>query len=380
MTRALRAALALSLLAGAVEAQSSQFGIRGLGIPLRPLSVRAKATGGGFGLFDAESAINPAAIAGARFVTASFQTVQSWSRSENPVGSANVQDNRYPGVVVSGPIGGTNLALAFSVNGYTDRNFVLGSTDTLVLRDVAVEVHDTLRSQGGISDLRVAVGWRRSNALGFGVGFHLITGSNRIDSRRAFSDSKYLGASEAFTYSYLGFGLSGGVTLRVGTALTLGGVVRFDEKLRVDRDTSRVGTTDLPTTVSGGARLQVGPRVLLSGSALFRNWSVADKDLIDQGGIGSVNITEFNAGAEILTDVRRPSRRPIRLGIHHATLPFPFQVGEKTSETGVSIGTGMRFVGDRAGVDLALQRIWRKGATGFSETATLLTVGVSLRP
>ena len=45
-------------------AQASQFGVRGLGLPGRALSARSLATGGGFGLFDGESSLNPAALAG----------------------------------------------------------------------------------------------------------------------------------------------------------------------------------------------------------------------------------------------------------------------------------------------------------------------------
>src|SRR5260221_141141 len=98
MSRVHRLLLALALVAGPAAAQSSEFGVRGLGIPLRPISVRAGGTGGAFGLFDAESGLNPASIALVGYVTASFQTVQAWRRSETPAGSASVQDNRFPGI------------------------------------------------------------------------------------------------------------------------------------------------------------------------------------------------------------------------------------------------------------------------------------------
>ena len=41
-----------------VSAQSSQFGIRGLGLPGRELSARSLALGGSFGLFDGSEYIN----------------------------------------------------------------------------------------------------------------------------------------------------------------------------------------------------------------------------------------------------------------------------------------------------------------------------------
>ncbi len=378
--RRLSTALLGLLAAVPVAAQSSQFGVRGLGIPLRPISVRATGTGGGFSLFDAESALNPASIGQVLFLNASFQTVQSWRHSESPAGSSSARDNRYPGVFVAGPIGRTRLSISLSASGFTDRNFVLASRDTLILRGQEVEAFDTISSQGGLSDLRAAVAWRQSRAVQWGMAVHMITGSNRIISHRAFTDSTYSGASERFTYSYLGFGVSAGVMARIGKYVTLAGMVRADDRVRVELDTASFGKAKLPVTVSAGARIQLGDRMLLAGSGLYRNWSTSSADLVALGGVGSVNTTEISAGVEYYTDKKRLSHRPLRLGVRRATLPFPLRLGDKTTETAVSVGTSFRFVADRAGLDLALQRVWRKGGAGFTERATLLTLGVSVRP
>lgn len=375
-----RALLLVILAAPPLAAQSSQFGVRGLGIPLRPISVRAAATGGSFGMFDPESGLNPASVGLVSNVAVSFQSVQNWRQSVSPTGRFTGRDNRYPGVMIAGPIGGTRLVTAFSVSGYTDRNFKLASRDTLILRGLPVETFDTLTSEGGLSDLRAALAWRYSNAIQFGMAMHLVTGSNRLDSRRLFADTAYAGARERATVSSIGFGVSAGVMARIGRNLTLTGMVRLDDKLRVERDTQNLGQTDLPLTVGGGIRLQLSERFLVAGSGQYRNWSVAHANLVAQGGIGSANTTEFSGGIEYLTDPRRPSRRPIRLGVRHARLPFPLQQGVEVAETGIALGTSVRFVNDRAGIDLALERVWRKGGPRFTETATLLTVGFSIRP
>ncbi len=374
------AVLVLAAGPGRAAAQSSQFGVRGLGFPLRPLSVRATATGGAFGLFDPESAFNPASIGLVARVVADFQTVQSWRHTESPSGTGSARDNRYPGVFITGPVGGTRLVMALSASGYTDRNFSLASSDTVTLRGQAVEVLDTLNSQGGISDLRAALAWRQSRTVQWGLGLHLLTGSNRIFSHRVFSDTAYSGVSENNTLSYLGVGVSAGVVARIGTAVTLGGMVRADDRMHVERDTSRVGTTKLPLTLSGGVRILLGARFQFAGSGLFRNWSVADADLVAQGGVGSTNTTEFSAGLEFLSDPKRPAHWPLRLGGYHARLPFPLRRGEDADETGIAIGSSVRFSADRAGLDLAFSHVWRKGAPGFTERAVLLTLGVSLRP
>lgn len=380
MRRAGWALLLLASVAGPAAAQSSQFGVRGLGYPLRPLSVRSTATGGAFGLFDVESAFNPASIGLVARMVADFQTVQSWRHSESPSGTGSARDNRYPGVFIVGPVGGTRLAISLSASGYADRNFALASRDTVTLRGQPVEVLDTLASLGGISDLRAGLAWRQSRAIQWGLGLHLLTGSNRIRSHRVFSDTTYAGVSENNTLSYLGLGVSAGVLARIGTAITLGGTVRADDRMRIERDTSRVGSTKLPLTVSGGVRLQLGQRLQLASAATYRNWSVADADIIEQGGVGSSNTTEFSAGLEYLADPKRPAHHPLRLGVYHARLPFPLRRGEDADETGVSLGSSVRFGADRAGLDVALSHVWRKGAPGFTERAFMLTLGVSLRP
>jgi hypothetical protein len=380
MSRSLRLLGAALLAALPAAAQSSQFGVRGLGIPLRPISVRATGTAGAFALFDAESALNPASFGTVSFLGASFQTVQSWRHSISPAGSASGKDNHFPGVFVSGPAGRSRFALAVSVMGYTDRNFQLGSTDSVTLRGVKVGTMDTLTSHGGVSDLRVAVAWRQSRAVQWGIGLHLLTGSNRITSHRVFSDSTYAGASENFTFSYLGYGISAGVVARATRAVTLAASIRSDHHLAVERDTSHFGTTTLPVTLAAGVRYQVSDRFMVAASALHRNWSVANADLVAQGGTGSVNTSEVNGGFEFLTDTRRSSRFPLRFGLSHGTLPFPLQAGLNASETTASFGTSRRFVGDRAGVDVALSRTWRSAGTAFTERTTLFTLGVSIRP
>jgi hypothetical protein len=252
--------------------------------------------------------------------------------------------------------------------------------DTIILRDVPVEARDTITSLGGISDLRLAVAWRQSRSVHWGLGLHLLTGSNRITSHRTFADSAYVGASERSTISYLSSGVSAGVTVRVAAPLTLAAMVRADNAIRIERDTSRVASVSLPLTAAGGARFQLGKKTLIAGSLLFRNWSRSDSALVALGGVGSRNTMEWNLGFEFTPDPNRPGRRPIRLGVYRAGLPFMVQAGDHPSETGVSAGSAVEFAAGRARADLTVSRVWRSGGDGFSERATLLNLGISLRP
>ncbi len=378
--RALAPLALATVLAGPLVAQASEFGTRGFGLPLRPISVRASATGGAFGFFDIESASNPSSFAFVGRSNVSFQTVQTWTSAENPVGTASTRDNRYPGFMVAAPLGGTRLAIAVSASGYTDRNFSLASMDTVILRDEPVETTDTLTSLGGISDLRAAMAWRMSSKVQWGLGLHLLTGSNRITNHRVFSDTTYSGASEHSTISYLSYGLSIGVTARPIPILTLAGMARADTRIRIERDTAQAGRVNLPMTLGAGARLQLGRRLLMAGSATFRNWERSDSGLVALGGLGSRNTTEWDVGFEFIPKPTHPGSHPIRLGMYRSGLPFPLQAGLVQRETGISAGTSLEFAGGRARSDITLSRVWRSGGPDFSERAVMLNAGISIRP
>jgi hypothetical protein len=380
MRRLLFGGLIAAAVPGLAVGQSSQFGIRGLGIPIRAISPRATATGGAFAPFDIESGTNPASIGPIVQFTALFSTAQSFRSSTNPFGSASGRDSRFPHIVAAGPIGGTRLAAAVSLSGYTDRSFSLGTVDSIDLRGTRVAVFDTLSSRGGLSDVRLAGAWRASSWLNLGVGLHAITGSNRIDSRKVFSDSTYAIAVETSQLSYLGLGVSAGIMARVASTLTIAGVFRTDGHANIERDTLRIAETDLPTSWGLAVRWQPTQKIGWAASYQAKNWSTADADIRGQGGIGAENVFEASTGIEIVRDLRNPGSRPLRFGTFYHTLPFPLRSGKQAHEYGISAGTGFRFTAGRGGLDLSLQQLWRSDGDGYTERATILTLGFSLRP
>jgi hypothetical protein len=338
------------------------------------------ATGGSFSFFDVESSFNPASIGGVTTFTSLFSTSQNFRRSENPFGSSSGRDARFPLMLAAGPVGGTNLAVAVSVSGYTDRSFALGSRDSITLGGNRMAVFDTLSSKGGLSDLRGAMAWRATSSLVFGLGLHVITGTNRITNRRVFSDSSFVTATETSDLSYLGLGVSLGAMLRVGSKVALSALARSDGHLNVDRDTTRIGTTDLPNTFGLGARFQPTPKLGLAVYGVRKGWSAADSAIKAQGGIAALNSYDVGAGLEILRDPKQPASRPLRFGARYATLPFPVVAGQQAHEFGLSAGTGVRFTAGRGGLDFAVEQIWRSDGGGFKERATTFTLGISIRP
>ena len=369
----------LALVPGVSGAQSSQLGVRGLGFPGRGLAVRATGSSGAFGLFDPESSLNPAALAAVSTLTSVFTVAQSFRHTENPAGTASLRDTRFPHLSVAGPVRQSAAAIGISYSNYTSRDFTVATEGTIDLRGVPVGVNDSFSSRGGLNDLRLAGAYRVHDRWAFGAGFHIITGSNRLESRRVFSDSNYLSSVQRSEISYAGVGLSAGVIRQLGSRVAIAALARTDGHVNVDGDSTRVGRVDLPYTFGLGIRLQPGEKVELGVQSIMRTWSGANSDLLQQGGTGAKNTFEVSAGAQYTSDPKRPYRRPIRLGARYATLPFPLVPGEQGHEVGVSLGTGMRFAQQRAGIDLSLEHLWRSEGL-YSERAFIVSLGVSVRP
>lgn len=376
-----RALLVLALAAApvAVSAQSSQFGVRGLGMPGRPIGARAFGSGGAFAMFDPQSGLNPAALGGLAALTAGFAALQDFRHVENPAGSQSLRETRFPHLSVAGPIGSRPGVVGVSFSNYTSRDFTLASADTIPLRGLLVPVTDTFASRGGLSDLRAAGAYRFKDVWIVGGAFHVITGSARLSSRRTFEDTTYQAARQRSELSYTGIGVSLGVVRNFGKAFSVAATVRSDGHVNVDRDSARVGRIDLPYTFGLGVRWRARPRLELASQAVMKTWSAANSDFLAQGGTGADNTVEVALGGEYTPDPQRPGRRPIRFGARYGTLPFLLVPGEQPHELGVSIGTGIRFAQDRAGIDLGLEHVWRS-AGEFSERAFLFNVGVTVRP
>ena len=370
----------VSAVPGVVLAQGSQFGIRGLGLPGRGASVRALGMGGAFTLFDPESSRNPAALANLRALATGFTVLQEWRSPTNPAGGASLKDSRFPLVRVAGPIKGIGAWLGGSASLYTDQDFRIASVDTLMLRGEPVGVADTSTSFGGLSDLQLAGAIRLSDNWSVGIGLHVITGGSRFETRRTFADTAFAAFSQRAEVSRTGLGFSAGILGQVTPALVIAMSARTDTKADTERDSTELGTVDLPHRLSAGIRWQARRTLALAGHVSYQTWSAANSDLLARGGLGAMNTWEVAVGGELVGDPERPYRRPLRVGLRYAQLPFPLTPGEQGREIGVSLGTGARFAALRAGVDLAVERVWRREGPDFSETAWILTAGVSITP
>ncbi len=366
--------------------QTSQFGTRGLGLPARPYSAHALGMGGGLALFDNESGLSPASLGSLRGLQAGGMATSNWRTSRNLSSEGIGRDTRYPLVQAAGPIitdelGVVRLVGGMSLAAYSDRNFTLASSDSLTIRGTRYEVLDTLVSLGGLADVRLAAAWNLSPEFTVGAGVHLVTGSATMRTVRVVNSPLYQRAAQLAEISYLGYGASAGVQAQLGDRLSLSAMARLDSPLRVDRDTLRVGTIDLPLLVGGGIRYAAHSRLRLAGHLLHRGWTKANESIEELGGLGARNAMEAAGGLEWATSSSNVTRWPLRLGAHYATLPFPLQAGGEGQEKGVSVGTGGLFgLGGRGSFNVALARVWRSEGAALRESAFLLSVGFSVRP
>jgi hypothetical protein len=378
-----RVLLVLALLCGvpgAGVAQSSIFGVRGLGIPQDPVSTRAAGTGGSLALLDGLSGTNPAAITSIVGLTASFNLFENGRTSTTPGGTGTASDGGFPFVTVVNRVKNSPLYFSGSFGSYTDRDFGIVTSGTAQVNGLPVDFRDSLESRGGTSDIRLAVGYRNGEKFALGLGLHFLTGSNRLTLGRTFSDSMIAAVRQRSELAFNAVGLSVGAVFHPTEALLLAGVVRRDGTMNVDRDSAQAFTVSLPWSFAGGAQYRFGEHGLLNAQLEYTTWSDASADLQAAGGVGAENTLRASVGGELTTHRQQPGNLPLRLGVRTAQLPFGFALGQQPTEYAVAAGSGIRFAKGRAVADAALERVWRNADGGFSETAWVFSLGFVLKP
>ncbi len=370
----------LLLTASSAVAQSSLFGVRGLGLPGYAYSARARATGGSFGLIDPESALNPASLAGLPAITATFNATPEWRWTTTSAGEGNLRDTRFPLMTIGGPLPRTPFYFRFSYSSYADHDFALASADSVVLRGSTIPVADTIRSTGGLADIGVTGAWRGGHGWNLGAAFHFITGSNRISLRRHFADTTYLPVAQQTELSAFGVGAAVGLVRRLAGPISIALLARWDGQASIDQDTSSAFTVDLPYTFGGSLAWRVNPKLLIAGQGIYQTWSSANSDFLQAGGLGAANSYQASLGWEYASRPRGPGGHFLRVGGHYGTLPFYFEKGFQPREAGVAGGFGTRLGRGRAGLDFSLEYAWRWDDAGNKERALMLTTQITVRP
>lgn len=373
--RAVLAALVAGSLGGQAAAQTSIFGIRGLGYPGRELNSRARALGGGIVAFEAGVPVNPAAIAG--FSSIAVQVGAETDLRSYQIGAASVDglsSTRFPLAMLAGRIGSSPLSFAVSYAQYTERSYDLTNADTIELRGQPVGFQERTISRGGASDLRLALGYRFGPRLRLGAGFHLITGSAKLQFSRLFADSAYKPYQVETDEQVDGLGMSAGLVWSPRPQVTVGLSARSDTRADITVDSAVVGAVDLPVMLAAGVQVAPARALRWSVSGIWRSWGSADGDLSAR----AFDTWEIGTGLEIGGPETGVSRFPLRIGYRYAKLPFSPNDDQPT-EVNFSLGGGASFAASRGLIDVSLERVYRNGA-GARETAWELTWTVTVRP
>ena len=366
----MRTSRLMLLLAGVVlagtrpaRAQDSQFGIRGLGIPGRWESVRARTTGGAFAAFDAASALADAAMVESTVLTSTLVVAPSFRSVDTPFGDADLRATRFPLFTVSGTIGRWAVGGGFST--YLDNSYEVITRDSALVRGEMVSFVDDFASDGGVSDIRFAVARRIGPRLALGLGLHAMTGSARITAVRVFTDTgRYATVRDTQLVRQTGFGVSASALLTPSPRLSIIGYARGDDEFKTKLDRNEVGTIDLPNMFGGAVRLTLGQNARLAGSVTYRPWSIS--------GPGAFNTLNWSAGLEVGSSVTA-----IRLGGRAGQLPF----GPGTSppaEWGVAAGLGRVFASRHGVMDVGIERLVRTGS-GLEEVVWTVPIGFTIR-
>jgi hypothetical protein len=349
-----------------LAAQDSQFGIRGLGTPGKPESVRARTTGGAFAPFDPFSPLTDAALADVRRMSASFTSGTSWRSIDASGQQSSLRGTRFPAMVIAGPVS-RRVVVGGGFATYLDRTYGVVINDTIDLRGVQQPITDAITSDGAISDVRVAVAVRVHSRLALGLGIHRITGSTNVNATRTFADSaNYRTSTARDQVAYGATGGSASLLFDITSELRLAGWFRSDSRLRADVGGKTVANNDLPLMYGAGLQWHAGARAAIAGSATWRNW----------GGVQSIanahDTFNWSLGAELGT-----AASPFRFGARGGQLPFG--VGQAPTEVGYSAGLGRQFSGGRGRLDIGLERLQRRG-TGLNERVWTFLLGLTVRP
>ncbi|HKA58904.1 MAG TPA: hypothetical protein VKD28_09835 [Gemmatimonadales bacterium] len=348
---------------GSLAAQDSQFGIRGLGTPGKPESVRARSTGGAFAPFDSYSPLTDASLVDVRRVGGSV--TGAVSRRTVDIGGTQtpLRGTRFPAFVIGGPIG-RRLVVAGGFSTYLDRTFGISTSDTIVVRNDTVPVNDAVTSDGAIADLRIAAAGRVNRWFAIGGGLHLLTGSTRVEAKRTFGDTAYRNTTARDQVSYEGAGASVSALMDVG-ALRLAGWFRADSKLRADIRGKTAAENDLPNSYGAAVLWHPGSQFAVAATATWRDWTASAPN-----GHKTLN---WSLG----TELGNPGSG-LRLGARGGQMPFGAGA-EAPTEVGLSAGLGKQFSAGRGRIDFGVERLQRKGL-GLSEQVWTFLLGLTVRP
>jgi hypothetical protein len=373
---------ATALTASTLHGQGS-LSSQGLGYPPGELSTRALGTAGAIGEIDARSPINPAALAirTAPQVYAQydpeFRTVTTNGRSSSTTLA------RMPNIGGVLPLNG-HFVLGISASTFLDRTWETARARSQVFGNApavvdTVAFNETLKSEGAITDVRLALAYAVNDRLRFGVGVHTFPGSMRLTSNEIFADTtKFQNITQLNQVSFSGRAVSVGMEAALLPTLSVAISGRKGGTARMFVNDSLLTTGTIPTRYSGSIAFTGIPGTMVAARASHETWSQLG-DLSFAHTV-AVDANDLSLGVES-SGPRIGGGFPIlvRVGVRRRTLPFA--VGTSSiQETSFGGGIGIPIAFDRVTLDMALLHEARTGVAGVSEHGYNLSFGLQVHP
>jgi hypothetical protein len=376
-------ALWLMLLAPASLAAQGNVSTQGFGYPTGQLSTRSEGAAGAFGEFDAQSPINPAAIASDRTTQIHFQYDPEFRTVAVGGTHENSTTSRFPLAMISGPLwAGGAIALSWST--LLDRTFQVSQSSLInnFTNNQRDTLTSTIQSSGGINDLRLTTAWAFGSWLAIGGGLDLFTGQNRLLQQVTVTDSipnQYQQSQFKNSLSYNGVGASGGITLRPVKWLGLAGSFRYGGGISVrEGDSASVAHGLIPARWGGGLLLNPLQGLLISARYDWEQWSRLSA--LGRGDLQAQNGGGWSVGADI-EGPKLGTNRYVTLRVGGGNRPLPYVLaGTPIRETDLSGGLGIPLLGQRSVLDVSVLHADRTQVLGVDEKAFILSVGLTIRP
>jgi hypothetical protein len=371
-------AVAVLALPGSRAESQGALSTQGFGYPPGQMSTRALATGGGLAEFDADSPLNPAAIALSADPRMFLQYEPEFRKLTNGDATSNTTTARFPLFSASIPIG-SHASMGISASTLLDRSSATSITREMEVGGTISTVTESTRMFGAINDLRFAVGWGPSAKFQLGLGIHAYTGQNRIFFTQSFPDSlKFSAISQVSTLGFRGYAGSAGILLRPSRNFGIAVSGRKGSTIQARSADSALAEANVPDRVGFAFAYEGIPGSSITAHVSRDMWS----SMNDLSSIEAVDTWEGGFGIESLGPRLIQRQTILRVGTRYRTLPF-LAAGSEVTELSFAGGIGTQFFRNRATFDVTVERAGRKAKesdVGARERAYILSFGLRVRP
>lgn len=372
-------ALGAGVIARPVGAQGN-LSSQGYGFPSGQQSTRVRGTGGALGELDPASPLNPASLGAVGRSIIYLQYDPEFRTTNIPGVATGTTVFRFPLFAAALSLGSTSRGvLGIAASSFLDRTWAISDSALQTVGTDTATYRQVQSSSGGITDVRLAFGWRFTESFKAGIGVHAYVGGNQLRTTRTFNDSaRYVPANLGANLRYWGKAVSIGVEWEPYSRLALGASYRAGGELDVSlADSTKLKSGHVPDRFGFSVRGDIAKGTQLSFGATWNKWTAMSPMLSNPA--ATQDAWDLGLGVETSGPVAFGLPTVIRGGLASRTLPFG--VGSLgVREANAALGFGLLLGGGRSAIDFTLQRSQRTASGGLSESAWTASFGLIVSP